>query len=141
MFSYQASLGNAKMGPKPDGCKAKHLTHRPMIRVAHDDSHHARASNKPKHLHMHLNPTASYRKANYLAQAPQPPLHANLSSSAYLTLTTSLTTREPKLKRISHSHYVSQSSKGGRAGALYHYPTPIVSRKLCARFLSLASKL
>ena len=56
MFSYQASLGNAKMGPKPDGCKAKHLTHRPMIRVAHDDSHHARASNKPKHLHMHLNP-------------------------------------------------------------------------------------
>ena len=47
MFSYQASLGNAKMGPKPDGCKAKHLTHQPTVRVAHDDSHQARASNKP----------------------------------------------------------------------------------------------
>ena len=51
MFSYQASLGNAKMGPKPDGCKAKHLTHPPIVRVAHDDSHQARASNKPKRLY------------------------------------------------------------------------------------------
>ena len=90
MFSYQASLGNAKMGPKPDGCKAKHLTHQPTVRVAHDDSHQARASNKPKRLHKHLYPTASYRKANHSAPAPQPPLHANLSSSASLTLTTSL---------------------------------------------------